>query len=286
MIQGVIKYFELVKFSHTIFALPFPLISALIGSQSQVDFISLSWIILAMVGARTGAMGFNRWSDKKWDQKNPRTKKRHSATGEVSDLVILFMVLIAFSLLVLAAWKLNPLAFYLSPLAIFLVCFYSYTKRFTSISHILLGIAIGSAPVAAWIALTGEISQVSLYLGLSVMVWIAGFDILYALQDLDFDREVGLHSIPARFGIAKSLWIARAFHLLTLLFWLLIGLEAQLGIYYYLGIGFCSALLLYEHSLLRKDDLSKLNMAFFNVNAVISCVLFVSIVADLFFLNL
>ncbi len=282
------KFLELIKFSHTVFALPFTLISAFLALKStEVIILSknsgimLGWIILAMIGARSGAMGFNRLVDLKWDAQNPRTANRPSVTGEVSRSKMLTMILFSFSLLVFAAWNLNFLAFCLSPLAIFLVCFYSLTKRFTHYSHLFLGFAIGSAPVASWIAVTGEISPSSLLIGVSVLIWIAGFDILYALQDVEFDKTTGLHSIPVRFGVSKSLNISRLMHLSTVVCWIVLAQLEQLNVLYYLGVVICSGLLIWEHSLLKKDDLSKLDMAFFNMNAIVSVTMFIALTMDL-----
>lgn len=280
---GVGKFLELIKFSHTVFALPFALISLLVATGGKPGWETTLWIILAMVGARTGAMGFNRLVDRKWDAENPRTANRPSVTGEVSPALSTTIVILSYALLVFAAWNLNPLAFKLSPVAIFLVSFYSYTKRFTSLCHIFLGIAIGSAPIASWIAATGEISVASLFLGASVLTWIGGFDVLYALQDLDYDREASLHSIPAKFGVAKSLMITRGLHLATVAFWVLFAQAAQLSFVFYIGVVLSAGLLLWEHSLVKKDDLSKLNMAFFNMNAVISVTLFISLAAHLLY---
>lgn len=282
------RFFELIKFSHTVFALPFALIASLLAIRTlELPYLSmetlkmLGWIILAMVGARSGAMGFNRLVDKKWDAMNPRTADRPSATGEISAAVIILMVCLAFGLLVFAASNLNPLAFKLSPVAILIVCFYSLTKRFTHFSHLFLGLAIGSAPVAAWIAITGEISLSSLILGVSVFTWIAGFDILYALQDRDFDRNTGLHSIPVRFGVLNSLRIAKLMHLITIICWLVLAALQHLGWIFILGVAFSTGLLVWEHGLLKEDDLSKLDIAFFNMNAIISVTLLFSFVFDI-----
>ncbi len=287
-ILKISKYFELIKFSHTVFALPFALISSILAirhlklSYVSLDTLeSLAWIILAMVGARSGAMGFNRLIDVKWDAENPRTATRPSVTGEIGSVSLIFMILISFSLLVISAWKLNTLAFRLSPLAIFLVCFYSYTKRFTNYSHLFLGLAIGSAPVAGWIAISGDFSVSSLVIGLSVLTWIAGFDILYALQDLEYDTSAGLHSIPVRFGIAGSLSIAKVMHAVTILCWCILAYLESLSFAFIVGTGISMMLLAWEHRLLKEDDLSKLNLAFFNMNAVISVTMFIALLVDI-----
>lgn len=282
------KFLELIKFSHTVFALPFAFISAMLAIRAESlpyfansTLVMMGWITLAMVGARSGAMGFNRLVDLKFDAGNPRTAIRPSVTGDISVLGMAVMILLSFALLVLSAWKLNLLAFKLSPVAIFLVCFYSYTKRFTNFSHLFLGFAIGSAPVAGWIAVRGEISLSSLVIGLSVLTWIAGFDILYALQDMDYDKKAGLHSIPVRFGVLKSLRLAKVMHLITLLCWSYLVYLEQLGWIFIAGVAVSAVLLIYEHRLLKEDDLSKLDIAFFNMNAVISMTMFIALAADL-----
>ncbi|MBT4288870.1 MAG: UbiA family prenyltransferase [Deltaproteobacteria bacterium] len=284
MIKSVRDYLSLIKFSHSVFALPFALVTMIIALQGYnsgkmiLEIVIL--IIIAMVSARSGAMGFNRLVDIKWDSQNPRTATRPSATGAVGTGQMIIMILISFAILVYVAWRLNPLAFKLSPVAIFLVCFYSYTKRFTTYAHLFLGLAIGSAPVASWIAVTGEISLVSLFFGLSVLTWIAGFDIIYSLQDVDFDSRVKLHSIPVRFGIVRSIYIARSLHILTIVLWFTVPGFAKLSTVYYLGALICSCLLIYEHRLVSPGDLSKLNVAFFNMNSIISITMFMAVFGD------
>lgn len=289
--QQIKTYLNLIKFSHTVFALPFALVSVLLALRSIPTealvapiWQLIGWIILAMVGARSGAMGFNRLIDRKWDAANPRTANRPSVTGEISPTQMSVMIIISFVLLIFAAWKLNPLAFKLSPVAIFIVCFYSYCKRFTSLAHLFLGFAIGSAPIAAWIAIRGEISLSSLLLGASVLTWIAGFDILYALQDYEFDRKADLNSIPVRFGISNSLLIARLLHLCTVILWFLLAWQAQLNWIFYTGVSICTAFLFWEHRLVNKDDLSKINIAFMNMNSLISVTLFFAAMLDIMLL--
>jgi len=291
MIKSVHNYLTLIKFSHTVFALPFALLAMILAfreisvmSLQTLPVMTIVWIILAMVGARSGAMGFNRLVDRKWDAENPRTANRPSATGEISPTQMVLMILISFALLIYAAWKLNITAFYLSPVAIFLVCFYSYSKRFTSYSHLFLGIAIGAAPIAAWIAVTGGISPTSLILGSSVFTWIGGFDILYALQDLDFDKKVGLHSIPVHFGVKNSLLIARGLHLITAILWIWLAVIESLNYIFYLGVAVSCILLFLEHKLLKPNNLSGINIAFFNLNAVISIILFITLTGDILLL--
>jgi 4-hydroxybenzoate polyprenyltransferase len=288
----LVKYLELIRFSHTVFALPFALVSTFLALKgSGISFISqqcaekLIWIILAMVGARSGAMGFNRFVDRKYDIENPRTSTRPSVTGEIAPVSMVLLIVFSYGLLILAAWQLNDLAFKLSPVAIILVSFYSFTKRFTFLSHLFLGIAIGVAPVAGWIAVTGEISLTSLVLGLSVLTWIAGFDILYALQDLDYDKQAGLHSIPVTFGISGSLVLSRCMHLISVACWLFVFHYQGLGWIFLGGIILSLSLLFWEHRLIKKDDLSKLDIAFFNTNAVISVTLLVALIFDIIVFN-
>ncbi len=269
------KYLELIKFSHTVFALPFALVAVLAATGGSPTWHDLFWVIVAMAGARSGAMGFNRLIDRKFDAANPRTQNRPSVTGEISVQAMTWFVVASYGLLVFAAYQLNSLAFWLSPVAIGLTLFYSYTKRFTPYAHLFLGLAIGAAPVAAWIAVTGTIAPAALVLGLSVLCWIAGFDILYALQDRDVDRQQGLHSIPARFGVSTSLVFSRVLHFLTVGLWFFFYDLAQLGGWFFFGILVCTTLLIWEHRLVREDDLSQLNMAFFNMNGYISVTMLV-----------
>ncbi|OGH01872.1 MAG: hypothetical protein A2600_09370 [Candidatus Lambdaproteobacteria bacterium RIFOXYD1_FULL_56_27] len=283
--QGVVKFLELIKFSHTVFALPFALMGAVLGlavappqSWREGGWMLLL-VVVAMGGARTGAMGFNRLVDRHFDRKNPRTALRPSVTGEVSVPVMVGMIFASYAVLVLCAYLLNPLAFALSPVAIFLVSFYSYTKRFTAWCHLFLGLAIGTSPIAAWIAITGELALAPLVLGLSVMTWIAGFDILYALQDRDFDLQEGLSSIPARLGVTGALWVARLLHLGCIGLWFFLGLHLGLLWPYWLGAVAGAGMLLYEHGLIGKGDLSKVNLAF-NLNGWISTTLFVALLGE------
>ena len=286
MFAKVGGFLTLIKFSHSIFALPFALSAFMLAWQTGLGALSftetLVWVVVAMVAARTGAMGFNRFVDLEIDAKNPRTQDRPSVTGEVSKPVMMAMILISYGVLVYAAYRLSPLAFYLSPVAIFLVSFYSFTKRFTFLCHVFLGLAIGAAPVASWIAVTGEISATSLLIGGGVLCWIAGFDIIYALQDHEYDKGEGLHSVPVALGVEKSLWLARGFHIVAFATWVMLAKWEGLG-YIYLGaVGLSTLLLAYEHLLLRGGDLTKIGMAFFNMNAYISMILFIGLTADLY----
>jgi 4-hydroxybenzoate polyprenyltransferase len=271
---------EMIKFEHTIFALPFAFTGALLAAKGVPQWRTIIWITVAMVGARSAAMGFNRWADRVFDADNPRTKVRALPKGLVTPAQVVLFTAISSLLLVYAAYRLNTLSFVLSPLALAIVFFYSYTKRFTFLSHAFLGFAISLAPIGAWIAVRGRIEAPALVLGAAVLFWLLGFDVLYALQDMDFDRKAGLHSIPQRFGIGRSLWISRISHVITMaaLFWLYALLS--LGWIYLAGVLIALCLIIYEHTLVKEHDLSKLNMAFFNMNGYISVTIFVFTLLD------
>lgn len=276
-------YLEMIKFSHTIFAFPFALMGVILASLANgaaPTLMQILWICLAMVGARSGAMGLNRIIDAKIDAKNPRTAERHIPAGKVSRSEAWAFVLVSFGLLLFSAWMLNPLCFILSPLVLFFLALYSYCKRFTALAHVVLGLCLAAAPIGAWIALRGDISWQVVVLGLAVLFWVAGFDILYALQDLDFDKEQGLHSIPAKLGVARSLLMARAFHGVMIFLLLLLLSIKGLGWIYFLGVVVVSALLAYEHLLVKEDDLSRLDAAFFNMNGYISLTIFAFTLMD------
>jgi 4-hydroxybenzoate polyprenyltransferase len=225
-------------------------------------------------------MGFNRWADRGFDAKNPRTSTRALPKGLVTPAQVVVFTAVSSALLVFAAYRLNTLSFVLSPVALAIVFFYSYTKRFTFLSHAFLGLAISLAPIGSWIAVTGKIEQPALVLGAAVLFWLLGFDVLYALQDMDFDRKAGLHSIPQRYGIARSLWISRAAHAVTMaaLFWLYALLRLEW--FYLAGVIIALCMIIYEHTLVKEHDLSKLNMAFFNMNGTISVTIFVFTLLD------
>ncbi|UCE70860.1 MAG: UbiA family prenyltransferase [Nitrospiraceae bacterium] len=282
MILGkkIADYLRLIKFSHSIFALPFAFTSALIAAEGIPSLHQVFWITVAMLGGRSGAMGMNRIIDRKIDALNPRTKDRELPRGVVKSGEALGFTIFAFALLVLAAYQLNPLCLQLSPLVVLVLVTYSYTKRFTWLCHLVLGIALSLAPIGAWIAVTGTFDGRILILSLAIIFWVAGFDILYGLQDVDFDRQYGIYSIPKVFGIGPSLWIARIFHCITIgLLFTMISIF-NLSVFYGTGIVIATSLLLYEHVLVRPDDLSKLNMAFFNMNGYISVTVFVFTLID------
>jgi 4-hydroxybenzoate polyprenyltransferase len=274
-LQKITIFLEMIKFSHTIFALPFALTGALLAAGGLPGGLQLFWIIMAMVGARTAAMGLNRLIDADIDARNPRTAGRAIPAGLIGKGATLVFIMASLALLLVAAARLNPLCLKLAPLAVFFLVLYSYCKRFTALAHVVLGICLAAAPIGAWIAIRGTVDTPALILGGIVLFWVAGFDILYALQDLEFDRTAGLHSIPVALGVNGSLWAARLFHLtmLLLLVWLFISL--RLGGFFAAGICVATAMLLYEHWLLRKGDLTKLDAAFFNMNGYISVAILV-----------
>lgn len=272
---------EMIKWEHSIFALPFALCGAMLAARGWPSAHQLTWIIVAMVAARSAAMAFNRLVDARIDGENPRTRMRAIPAGHLSPGFVRGFVLIAIAVFICAAWELNRLAFLLSPVALAVLLLYSYTKRWTRWSHIVLGLALGMAPAAAWIAVRGSLDPRILLLTAAVTFWVGGFDVLYACQDIDFDRQAGLHSVPRYFGVGPSLWVARLFHISMLV--LLAGLVWVFTLGKVAGIGVLAVLLLlaYEHSLVSERDLSKLNAAFFTMNGVIAVVFFLFIATDL-----
>ncbi|MGA7104374.1 MAG: UbiA-like polyprenyltransferase [Candidatus Deferrimicrobiaceae bacterium] len=273
MLGRVGVYLEMIKVAHTVFALPFALMGAFLAAHGAPSLRTVFYIVLAMVGGRSAAMGFNRLVDADIDAKNPRTRERAIPKGKVSKPMVAVFIFLSVALLELSAAKLNPLCLKLSPVLLFLLFSYSYTKRFTWASHILLGLCLGAAPMAAWIAVTGEFDARILILSFAVLFWVSGFDVLYALQDIEFDRKEGLHSIPRFLGVGRSLWVARGFHF-VMAGLLLVGYYSfGLGWWFLAGWGICSAVLVYEHAILHTDDLSRLNVAFFNLNGVVSVAL-------------
>ena len=271
----------MIKWEHSVFALPFALCGAMLAARGMPTIHQLAWIIVAMVAARSAAMSFNRLADASIDAVNPRTRARALPAGILTPTFVRNFVILSSALLVLAAWELNQLAFLLSPVALAVLLLYSYTKRWTRWSHLALGFALGIAPAAAWIAVRGSLDPRILLLTAAVTFWVAGFDVLYACQDLEFDQQAGLHSIPRYFGIGNALWIARLFHLLMLSLLAALGFVFGLGKFAFVGMVVVFLLLAYEHSLVSKDDLSKLNAAFFTMNGIIAVVFWVFLAADL-----
>lgn len=274
---------EMIKFEHTLFALPFALMGMMLAAAGWPEWRTVGWIVVAMVGARSAAMGFNRLADRRIDAVNPRTASRALPAGLVSPGFVALFVVASCLLLVFAAWRLNPLCLALSPLALAVLLGYSYTKRFTALSHLVLGLALAGAPIGAWIAVRGDVTSTPLVLAGAVLLWVAGFDVLYALQDTAFDRDRGLHSIPARLGELPALVLSAAMHAgtLALLAWLPRVYPPGLGGLYWSGWVACLALTAWQHSIVRPGDLSRLNAAFFTANGALSVVLFVLTGADL-----
>jgi len=272
---------EMIKWEHSVFALPFALCGAMLAANGLPGGQQFLWIVVAMVSARSAAMAFNRLADAAIDAANPRTQTRALPAGALTPGFVATFVVISCAVFVLAASRLTRLALLLSPVALAVVLLYSYTKRFTRWSHLVLGLALGIAPSAAWIAVRGSFDPRILLLTAAVTFWVGGFDVLYACQDYEFDRQAGLHSIPRYFGIRRALWIARSFHVLMLV--LLTGLVAAFGLgkLAVMGVIVVAVLLAYEHSLVSPRDLSKLNAAFFTMNGVISIVFFIFIAGDL-----
>ncbi len=273
--ERLITFGRLVKFEHTVFALPFALASAVTAAKGIPAGKILFWILLAMVGARTSAMAFNRIVDAEYDHRNPRTSNREIPTGKVSLFEAGSLAVLGAAALVYAANRLNSLAFILSPVALAVILGYSYTKRFTSLSHIVLGLALGIAPAGAWIAVKGTIEVPPVILAAAVISWTAGFDILYSLQDIEFDRKEKLFSLPARYGAKKSMQFARSLHAAMVILLAAFGAVSGLGPIYYAGVAFVGAFLLREHKIARADDLSTINAAFFVMNGYVSIVFFI-----------
>lgn len=276
----------MIKIEHTVFALPFALLSAVLAAgslglpHSLPSGRTLGWILLAMFGARTAAMSFNRIADARYDAENPRTSSRAIPAGVVSMGQAWALTLAASALLVVAAANLNRLCLLLSPLALAAVMGYSYTKRHTQWTHVALGAAIGIAPVGAWIAVTGGIALTPILVACAVMLWIGGFDIIYALQDIEFDRRLGLHSLPARIGPARALSAARLMHAAMLGALGMVGIAAPLGLWYYAGLLLAACVLGYEHAIVKPDDLRRVNTAFFTLNGWVGIMLLAFVLID------
>ena len=272
---------EMIKWEHSIFALPFALCGAMLASNGWPSAWQLLWIIVAMVAARSAAMAFNRYADAEIDGANPRTSQRALPAGILNKNFVAAFVVIASAIFVFSAAMLNRLTLILSPVALAIVFLYSYTKRFTRWSHLVLGFALGIAPAAAWIAIRGSLDPRILLLTGAVMFWVGGFDVLYACQDCEFDTSFGLHSVPRHYGIGNALLLARIMHALMLLFLFAVVFAFGLGKLAIAGVIAVAALIAYEHSLVSAKDLSKLNAAFFTMNGIISVVLFLFVAADL-----
>ncbi|NPA17410.1 MAG: UbiA family prenyltransferase [Aquificae bacterium] len=282
LIQKIRLYAQLIKFEHTIFAIPFVLAAVFIVEKRLPPWDKVFWILVAAVAGRTAGMAFNRFFDLPFDRLNPRSKNWVSVTGAVKAGEIIALAIVSSGILVFAAYQLNKLAFYLSPVAIALLIIYPLGKRFTDFVHLILGAVYFIIPIAVSVALKGSVELSTVFLGLGMAFWVAGFDIFYALQDIEFDRKVGVHSIPARFGVRKAIMFARTFHILTLVFLILTGIYAGLGVIYFSGLGVLAGFLVYEHSLIKENDLSKINMAFFTINGYVSILYMVFVIADIY----
>src|SRR5262245_13712017 len=287
----ILKYGRLIRFSHTVFALPFALASvALAWPSHPVTRRSFFWILIAMIGARSAAMAFNRLADRKFDALNPRTQQWELPQGTVKVWEAVILTIISSGVFVFAAYQLNFVCFVLSPVALAIVFFYSLTKRFTWTSHLFLGLALSLAPIGAWLAVSGspiDLAELAIpfFLGLAVLFWLAGFDIIYSLQDHRFDRTAGLHSIPVRFGVAGALRFSSFFHICTMVFLAAVGFAAQMGVIYWLGFTTIAGILFWEHRLVTPTDLSRINRAFFDFNAYVSIGYLLTTVADRFLIS-
>ena len=301
------KYLSLVKFSHTIFAMPFALIGFFLGVKdlSRIPFVKMymywqrpvlektillfkyQWwlfilVILCMVFARSAAMAFNRWLDKNFDAKNPRTAIREIPAGVIQANNALFFVIANCLLFIACCFFINTICFYLSPVALFVVLFYSYTKRFTALCHLVLGVGLSLAPIGAYLAVTGQFALLPILFSFTVLFWVSGFDIIYALQDEEFDKTNQLHSIPVALGKTKALMVSNMLHLLSAACVIAAGFYGAFGTWYWIGVVFFAGLLIYQHLLVKPNDLSKVNMAFFTTNGIASVVFAVFVILDLF----
>lgn len=279
----VARYLALIKFEHTLFALPFALIALLVASAGRPSLSTLGWILAAMVGARSAAMAFNRLADRRIDAANPRTADRDIPAGRISVTGAAVFVFLSAAVLVLAAWNLNPLCFYLSPVALTVVLGYSFMKRISPLAHLVLGLGLGIAPVGAWLAVTGGFAAFPLWLAGAVMFWVAGFDTIYGCQDADFDRQAGLHSLASRLGVKKALTVSQVFHVLS------VGMMAgafrraePLGWFSLVGVGIMAGLLAWEQAIVRGGDLRHIDKAFFVINSWIGVVLLVFVALDIY----
>lgn len=279
----IVLYLRMIKFPHSIFALPFAFTGAVIAAEGIPSLREIVWITVAMVGARSGAMGLNRVIDRKIDRENPRTKNRELPKGEIRLSEAILFTGVSIAIFIFAAYMLNPLCLKLSPIALAVLFIYSYTKRFTWTTHFVLGLALSAAPLGAWIAVRGTFDTEIIPMGIAVIFWLAGFDTLYALQDIEFDKSHGLYSIPKRFGIKNALLLARLFHLITFIMLITTGVLFKVGIFYWLGMMIVAGLFIYEHSLVKQSDLNKLDIAFFNMNGYISITVFIFTLMDYIF---
>lgn len=276
-------FFEMIKVKHTVFALPFAYTGALLVDKRIPLVHDLIWITLAMAGARTAAMSLNRLIDRHIDARNPRTSGRALPKALLSIYEVWIYVIVSFFILFISAYNLSPLALKLFPLAVIVLVFYPYTKRFTWSCHLFLGMALGLAPLGAWVAIANSFDIAPIILGAGVMFWVTGFDIIYACEDYDFDRSNGIYSIPAHYGIKKGLQLSALFHLVSITLFVSVGFILKMGLLYYLGMAVAASLLLYQHCLLKPDDLSRSGIAFLNLNAMLSISIFIFTLLDITF---
>jgi len=277
-------YLEMIKFQHSIFALPFAYLGAFLAKLQVPDFVTLLWITLAMVGARSFAMAMNRLIDREIDRRNPRTAERALPKGLLPIPSVIVFSLISLTVFLIAVYNLAPICRYLWPFVVIPFVIYPYTKRFTWLSHFILGLCLGLAPVGAWIAVTNSVNNIEPFLlGAAVLCWVAGFDIFYAIQDMNFDQKYRLYSIPANFGIRTSLVLTKLLHFTAISFLVWTGTRLDLGIFYFIGVFIAGVLLAYENSIIKPNDLSKLNMAFFTMNGVISVLMFCFVAMEVIF---
>lgn len=270
------EYGKLVMFSHTIFSFSFALLSMVIAAKGLPEISTLFWIVVCFLGARTGANAINRVIDAEFDARNPRTAGRQIPKGEIKKGEVILLTSVCFLVMLFGAFKLNLICLILSPVALFLLIIYSYTKRFTFLCHLVLGVTCACAPVGAWLAVTGKFALVPLIMGAANTLWVAGFDIIYGSQDYEFDKANGLHSVPVKFGVRNALLIARSFHIITLFLMAAIGiLVPQLGIIYYIGLAVIAALFVVEYKMVSPTNLTNVNIASYNVNQLISITLLV-----------
>ncbi|MEI7473320.1 MAG: UbiA-like polyprenyltransferase [bacterium] len=280
----IFEYLEMIKFEHTVFALPFALAGMLLAKSTGFpDIIAVIMVITAMVSGRTAAMSLNRLIDADIDKLNPRTQDRAIPAGKIKKISALVLALISFIILTLATMQLPSICLKLLPMAIGILILYSYTKRFTELSHFVLGAALGAAATGGWIAVSGALTIPSVLWGIAVMFWVAGFDIIYAIQDIDFDREHKLFSIPAKLGAKNSLRLSKFLHVLTVLILAIISFIYPQGFFYYFAIAFIAVMFIYEHSLINENDLKKINIAFFNVNGYVSIAVFIFVLLNKLF---
>ena len=297
--SSVRNYLSLVKFSHTIFAMPFAMIGFFLG-YFYIDhqgtglagigtkpghthiLIKLVLVVLCMIFARSAAMGFNRWLDKHFDSLNPRTAIREIPAGIISANNALWFVIINALAFIIITWFINRLCFYLSPIALFVTLFYSYTKRFTALCHLVLGIGLSLAPIGAYLAVAGKFDLLPILFSLAVIFWVSGFDIIYALQDVDFDISLKLHSIPASLGKARALRVSAVLHLLSAGFVIAAGFYGRLwGMWYWIGVAVFAGMLIYQHSIVKPNDLSRVNLAFMTANGIASVIFAVFVITDI-----